>query len=568
MRPIAITDISYKLFMSFIGDEIENHIEENNLEIGNQIGFTNGGRTEYNLFVLQYLVDKVRRNKEQLIVITLDFKKAFDSIDRRKLIDALKEYMINPHIIDLIAKIYSNDHTLVTLGNIEEKMEVNSGIKQGCTASTTLFKLITYMIMKKLEKEGDKYVVDELNISSLFFADDSLAMAKTMAAAKKNLQLIIETSKEYGLEINKEKSSIIVYNNKENIKEIDGIKVVENIKYLGLTVDNNKFNIFKTQKEKLIDKTDKSANRTYSVIKRSCNKMMIGKTYWKGVILPATLYGIGLIETTVKERKKLQAIENRVYRTILGARKGTATSCVRGETGASLMDTRIMKARIMIAHSIWNGKNKLVLEVLKRMREDRGNKWNKKLNDYITELGTNFEALMEMTPQQIKNKINEHDTDKWRRDMQEKRSIGIYRRYKKGIKDERIYDNRRSSELLFRARSNTLDLNIEKRHRGQSTACELCFVEEENLEHFMLFCRGLDGKRDTHIINKHWNEDNINWLGGILFDNEEIEKVKQMLNNMWQKRSVEIKKRKERIQTIRQNINQIETQNFAGNRWQ
>ena len=51
----------------------------------------------------------------------------------------MKDYMIEPSIINLIAKIYSNDSTTVTLGEIEEEMDINSGIKQGCTASTTLF---------------------------------------------------------------------------------------------------------------------------------------------------------------------------------------------------------------------------------------------------------------------------------------------------------------------------------------------------------------------------------------------------------------------------------------------
>ena len=49
-------------------------------------------------------------------------KKAFDSINRRKMIEAMKDYMIEPSIINLIAKIYSNDSTTVTLGKIEEEI--------------------------------------------------------------------------------------------------------------------------------------------------------------------------------------------------------------------------------------------------------------------------------------------------------------------------------------------------------------------------------------------------------------------------------------------------------------
>ena len=387
-------------------------------------------------------------------MITLDFEKAFDSIDRRKLIEALKEYMINPHIINLIAKIYSNDSTVVTLGDLEEEMEINSGIKQGCTASTTLFKIITYKIMSSIEEKGDEYEIDGQKISTLFFADDSLAMAKNVASAQKNLKIIIEASKYYGLEINKEKSSILVYNNQENITEIEGIKVVEKFKYLGLTVDNTR-DIFKSQKQDMIDKVNRASNRTYSVIKRSCNKMLVGKTYWKGVILPSALHGISLMDPTKKEINKLQTAENKTYRTILGGRRGTAIAAIRGETGASLMSSRFMKAKIMLARSIWRGKNKLVKEVLQKMRGDRGNKWNKKLNSYLEQLGISFEQMVEMSPGQIKRKINKYDSGKWYEDMQTKRSLSIYRKFKKEIKDEKIYDNTISSELLFRARSNT-----------------------------------------------------------------------------------------------------------------
>merc|ERR1712240_381774 len=83
-----------------------------------------------------------------------------DSIDRRKMIEAMKDYMIKPNIINLIAKKYSNDSTTVTIGDIEEEMDINSGIKQGCTASTTLFKIVTFKIMNSIELKGIEYDIE------------------------------------------------------------------------------------------------------------------------------------------------------------------------------------------------------------------------------------------------------------------------------------------------------------------------------------------------------------------------------------------------------------------------
>ena len=171
--------------MSVIRKDVEKHLVRNGVIKWNQVGFTEGGRAEYNHLALQYVVERAWKKKEKLIVIALDFKKAFDSIDRRKLIEVLIDYRINPYIIDLVAKVYSNEKTTISIGNMEKEMEINVGIKQGCTASTTFFKLITYVIMNSVDEKGTKYEVEGINLSTLFFADDSLALAKTEEAAEK-----------------------------------------------------------------------------------------------------------------------------------------------------------------------------------------------------------------------------------------------------------------------------------------------------------------------------------------------------------------------------------------------
>ena len=67
-------------------------------------------------------------------------------------------------------------------------------------------------------------------------------------------------------------------------EEIEGIQITDHIKYLGTTIDNKK-NYFKTQKENMFNKAINLSNMTYSVIEKSCNKLLIGKTYWKSVAL-------------------------------------------------------------------------------------------------------------------------------------------------------------------------------------------------------------------------------------------------------------------------------------------
>ena len=65
LRPLALTDISYKIFMSLIKQEIEEHlinIKEDN-EV--QAGFKKGGRIEDNLLTLRYCVKDAYATKRQ-----------------------------------------------------------------------------------------------------------------------------------------------------------------------------------------------------------------------------------------------------------------------------------------------------------------------------------------------------------------------------------------------------------------------------------------------------------------------------------------------------------------------
>ena len=61
------------------------------------------------------------------------------------------------------------------------------------------------------------------------------------------------------------------------------------------------------------------ANITYSVIEKSDNILLTGKTFWKSIALPSLLYGKNIINLTDDNIRDLQKIEHSVYRCIQGA---------------------------------------------------------------------------------------------------------------------------------------------------------------------------------------------------------------------------------------------------------
>ena len=96
LRPIALTDITYKLFMTLNGQRIDQHVILNDQNKETQTGFTRGCQTEDNLLILQYCIDNSYNYSLPLIITSVDYSKAFDSVKRESIVKALMHYKIYP----------------------------------------------------------------------------------------------------------------------------------------------------------------------------------------------------------------------------------------------------------------------------------------------------------------------------------------------------------------------------------------------------------------------------------------------------------------------------------------
>lgn len=218
---------------------------------------------------------------------------------------------------------------------------------------------------------------------------------------------------------------------------------------------------FQKHKEKMLEKARQMANLTYPVIAQSCNKILIGKTYWKSIVLPSILYASSIMTYNKTEIGKLQAIENNVYRQMLGAPKYAQVTTLRGEVGATSMTARIMQGHLQyLQSSMEEDGNGIVQKIIQVMREEKRDSWILKANDYLHTLGLNVTQLKNIKRTVLKEKVRQWDTDMWKEEMNEKSSLEIYRMWKKEIRgEERLYDNRPESNIFYRCRTNNLPLN-------------------------------------------------------------------------------------------------------------
>ena len=99
--------------MGLVKSKLVEHLEQNRLISDYQAGFTGGRGLEYNLFIVGYCFEETFRFGWRLVVVAIDFEKAFDSVDRVALIRALMYYKCDPRLIDVVLDLYVGDRTEV-----------------------------------------------------------------------------------------------------------------------------------------------------------------------------------------------------------------------------------------------------------------------------------------------------------------------------------------------------------------------------------------------------------------------------------------------------------------------
>ena len=117
---------------------------------------------------------------------------------------------------------------------------------------------------------------------------------------------------------------------------------------------------------------------------KACVK--VGKTLWKQQAVPALLFGKQVVTLNKKIREKLQKIENNVYRHLLGVGPSTPVETLRGEIGASGVESRVMEAMMTFARDTLQGNFEDVKSYMIHDLETGKGRWAKMIRKFEQEL--------------------------------------------------------------------------------------------------------------------------------------------------------------------------------------
>ena len=121
-RGITLLSCLGKLFTAVIDSRLTAYLEKAGMLGDEQAGFRAGYSTIDHVFVLHCLIDLYLSQRKRLYCAFVDYKKAFDLVDRASLWSKLISSNINGKIMRVIYNLYDNAKSCVRVKN--EKSEL------------------------------------------------------------------------------------------------------------------------------------------------------------------------------------------------------------------------------------------------------------------------------------------------------------------------------------------------------------------------------------------------------------------------------------------------------------
>jgi hypothetical protein len=262
-----------------------------------------------------------------------------------------------------------------------------------------------------------------------------------------------------------------------------------------------------TTREKSWTRTaEKTVHQLHAQTIWGFDKFETSKVQWKAVGVPKLTYANAVLTPTDKTRRTLERQQSQAGKWAMGIPNSkVASEFVEGELGWSSFEAREAQSKIRYFHRVQNMEEyrwpKVKLNMMSQYNIETS--WIKRVHA-LTDKYDCKDIKIEETEEgfkmhrkfqkDVKRKVSKQSEEMWRRNMQAKKSLEIYRGFKttKGL-NHRIYHDGRSSALLALARAGFLATRIHRRHREPNwdCICMRCGMQTETTTHVVFQCNDL-----------------------------------------------------------------------------
>jgi hypothetical protein len=516
-RGITLMDSVSKLYSKVLLNRISPYLEAHIIS-DEQGGFRKERRCEDQIFSLYDSVRRRKRLGKPTFMLFVDFRKAFDTVNRSILFQKLLDNGVEPNLVRLIQSLYKDHTAMVRVnGELSKSFPIQMGVKQGCVLSPDLFKIYVNDLVPRLEACNSGINVSKLHLSSLLFADD-LVLTSGSERGLQELANVLDTwSTENDLSINMDKTKVMVVGKSRSPKVYLGnslVDVCEKYQYLGLPfrADLSWSSVFTN----MLSMTKSRAAQLHPLFSNMDLTVRVKLCLYKALVLPLFTYGSGVWWFTPSQMLKLERVQLSCLKTILGTCRTTTTAAVLAESGVFPVETLQDIAKLKFVGHLTKAHHSRIVNKLYSLPLEckvERDPWRCKVRTLLAKY-----SLMS----QLSNLENDNiHLDDWNSvvsaSVRQYYCLSLQKQLSSAVKCSSLQDICLSpgvkpapylslpwklASFYFKLRSGSLRLEVESgrfnRVAREDRHCRLCSGHEvEDAHHFLLHCPRLAPERDT-----------------------------------------------------------------------
>ena len=177
-RPISLTNTDYKILAKSLALRLQKVIKS--VILDDQVGYIKGRNISTIVRLIDDVIEYIQVNNKTGAVVALDYTKAFDTINKKFLVEVFKIAGFGPEFIQWVTVLMDGTESCVSYcGWLSAFFPVDTGIRQGCLFPPLAFVLAVELLAHKIRQSTEikgisiptNYGIRVIKIA--MYADDS-----------------------------------------------------------------------------------------------------------------------------------------------------------------------------------------------------------------------------------------------------------------------------------------------------------------------------------------------------------------------------------------------------------
>jgi exonuclease III len=236
-RPITLLNVCYRIYAKILCNRLAPYLDA--LIGQEQTAFISGRCITDTVMLNQCLPRLLFQTGAEGFLISCDFQKAYDTINRNFLLQVLRRLGLPQPFIEMVNTLLSVETTaqVKMKSMISKSMKFEAGVRQGCPLAPILYLFIGEALLCYLKANIKGIHVGDRKFTASQHADDTNIFVQTERDLHRAIDLLETFAKASGQKLNVQKTAILpIGRPRETGASICGIQVVKEIKSLGILI--------------------------------------------------------------------------------------------------------------------------------------------------------------------------------------------------------------------------------------------------------------------------------------------------------------------------------------------